>query len=490
MTFFHMVKKCLKTRSQTVAAFSIVGFALLVIFITSGCSGDGVGKHANWAEIQEMLPVVPDLTHANPEFAEKVQAAAATAFSGDATADSVVALSRLYHANGYLQEAMACYEALLQLDPENPRWKHLLAFLLSTYGYADDAELLWKDVIETASDYIPAKIRLADVYLKSNRLDEAKALYEKVESQESQNPYAFLGLARVAISQERWSDARELLESASKYSGGKIGKDLLVTVYEQLGNMDLAQVIRGETKASGSFVDIPDAWLEDVMLECYDATQLMNIGGLAAFAGDQWKGIEWLKRADEVDPENPMVHFQLAMMYHQVHQTALALKHYEIAAQLKPDFSDAWLKQVEIEEGRGNQTRADEIFYAGLMKCPQSPAYNLQYGMRLMKTGDRKQAQSYLAKAIELNPNEAAAYIQMSSNCFAMDRSEQGREYLEKALQVEPGNRLAMLTLCFYYIQSDNREGAQTWLEKIERHPRIDAGEKLNMKLKFQERFD
>lgn len=468
--------------------FLICSFAAAVMSTSLGCKQKGSSEVLS--EVVELLPPKPELVEVHPEFSEKLDLVIEITQSERPTLESVISLSRLYHANGYLQEAMACYEALLQLDPANARWKHLFAFLLSTYGYSDDAELLWKEVIESAPDYAPAKIRLADVYLKSNRLDEADAIYAEVKKAEPTNPYALLGLARVAISKENWADARDLLESASRNSDGKIGKDLLVTVYEQMGNHEMALVIRGEAKASGSFVDIPDPWLVDVMLDCYDPAQLMNMGGLAAFAGDNWKGIEWTQRALEIDPDNAMAHFQIASMYYQLRQTVQALKHYREASRLKPDFSDAWLKQVEIEAARGNQEKADEIFYQGLMKCPQSPAYNLRYGMRLMEAGDRKQARNYLQRSIDLNPNEAAAYIQMASNLFAMERMDQAREYLERALQVEPGNRLAMITLCFYFIQSGNREDAEEWLEQISNHPRIGASEKLNLKLKFQERFE
>ena len=452
-----------------------------------GCKDQG--RNAISAETIALLPAVPDLSGVPAVFKERVQTAAAIAQSDSPTLDSIKTLTRLYHANGYLQEAMACYEALLALEPENPRWKHLFAFILSTYGYADDAEILWTDTIELDAEYIPSKIRLADVFLKSNRLVEANELYMIVHNQEPKNPYALIGLARVAIAQEDWQSAKSQLEAASKHSAGKIGKDLLVTVYENLGDVRRAQVLRGEAKASGSFVDIPDPWLADVMIDCYDPAQLMNMGGLAAFGGDHSKGIEWSKRALEMDSKNPMAHFQIAEMYYQTRQLSKAYEHFELATQYKPDFSDAWLKMMEIEKSRGNLAGADEVFYTGFMKCPNSPAYNLQYAMRLMKEGSRKQATGYLERSIKLNPNEAAAYIQLASNYFALNQQAKAKDSLVKALDVEPGNALAMLTLCYFYINSGDQVNAKKWLDTIEAHPRIGASDRLDMKLKYQEAF-
>ncbi len=469
----------------------VVSFLLVCAFMVliSGCKKtDHAGEIP--VDLQARLPAVPELLGVNAEeFQTRLQQASAIAFSDAPTLESVKELSRLYHANGYLQEAMSCYEVLLALEPEQARWKHLFAFLLSTYGYADDAEGLWKEVIASSPDYVPAKIRLADVYLKSNRLEEANALYAAVKEETPGNPYALLGLARVAIAMENWGDAKNYLEDASRYSDGKIGRDLLVTVYENLGQQHLALMIRGEAKASGSFVDIPDPWLLEVMTDCYDPAQLMNLGGLAAFGGDVKKGIEWSRRAIQIDPENAMAHFQLAQMYYQLNQTAQAFTHFELATRYKPDFSDAWLRMVDIRTQAGEAAKAEELFYAGFMKCPLSPAYNMQYAKRLIDLGDRRQAIGYLKRSVELNPNEAAAYIQLASNYFAMDRMQEGRENLEKALEVEPGNRLALVSLCYYFINCRDQENARKWLDAVESHPRIGAAERLELKLKYQEVF-
>ena len=66
---------------------------------------------------------------------------------------------------------------------------------VSTYGYADDAENLWKSVIELDPNYVPARIRLADVLLKTNRLDESESIYREVSNSDPKNPYALLGLS-------------------------------------------------------------------------------------------------------------------------------------------------------------------------------------------------------------------------------------------------------------------------------------------------------
>ena len=48
-------------------------------------------------------------------------------------------LSRLYHANGFLSEAMQCYAALERIEPAEPRWRHRHATLLAGLAAGVDA---------------------------------------------------------------------------------------------------------------------------------------------------------------------------------------------------------------------------------------------------------------------------------------------------------------------------------------------------------------
>ena len=125
------------------------------------------------AFVAATLPPVPDLSAVPVVLRERIGAAESRALGRITSQKGLTELSRLYHANGFLAEAMRCYAGLEQLAPAAPRWLHLHASILAGYGEIEPALQLWRRVIQLAPAYGPARLRLGDCLLKANRPDEA-----------------------------------------------------------------------------------------------------------------------------------------------------------------------------------------------------------------------------------------------------------------------------------------------------------------------------
>ena len=458
----------MNTKSGLIHVSKIVFAAVVVVWFTNGC------RDHTQEVILEYLPETVDYAQLNAVATNRANLLLGNIDSGQNSLESFIELAQLFHANGLLREAISCYEGLLQVDPESAKWSHLLATLLAGYGYAEDATSLWLDVIEREPEYVPARIRLGDLYLKSNRLDEAEQTYRTVLEMDPKNPYAMVGLARLAMQSEDWPQAEKYLVRASAVSGGKIGKDLLVTVYEAEGKTYEAMVIRSEAKASGSFVDIVDPWMDEVNTHCYNPDMLVALGGYTVSRGDLKTSIELFKKALDIDPDHLMAHYQLSFIYEAFGMYELAIEHLNAAVDLKKDFADAWIKLTGLHEKKGDPGEALRIFYSGLMNCPKSPAYQIEYARRLKKEKKYTAAIAALKKSIEYRPNEALAYVELSSCYLALGREDEGVEALERALTVEAGDLPAMTSLCYYSILSEDKERAREMLTQLQKHPRFD----------------
>ena len=441
---------------------------VIVVWLTNGCS------NRTQEVILQYLPETVDYAQLNPIAIERANVLLEQIHVGQDSLESFIELAQLFHANGLLQEAISCYEGLLQVDPKSAKWSHLLATLLAGYGYAEDATMLWLDVIEREPEYVPARIRLGDLYLKNNQLAEAEQTYRVVLEMDPKNPYAMVGLARLAMQSQDWSQAEKQLRRASSVSGGKIGKDLLVTVYEAEGKEYEAIAIRAEAKASGSFVDIVDPWMDEVNTHCYNPDMLVALGGYTISRGDLEASIELFTKALEIDPDHLMAHYQLAYIYESLGMNELAIEHLDAAIALKKDLADPWIKLAGLHEKNGDTGEASRIFYTGLMNCPKSPAYQIEYARRLKKEGKYRVAAEALKKSIEYRPNEALAYVELSSCYLALGQVDLGVEQLERALAVEAGDLSAMTSLCYYSILSDNQTRAIELLTELQKHPRFD----------------
>src|SRR5687768_13349671 len=81
-----------------------------------------LAKGAQQALVSESLPALPDLSVAPTTMRDRITAADTRAKSRTGAEDGMIELAQLYHANGFLDDAMSCYAGLERLQPDEPRW--------------------------------------------------------------------------------------------------------------------------------------------------------------------------------------------------------------------------------------------------------------------------------------------------------------------------------------------------------------------------------
>jgi len=459
--------------------------SLLLILLSLMFSGCGKERPPI---IDELLPAIPDLEMWPAELEQRIESASIESLEGEDPIQAVAKLSRLYHANGYLKEATACYNILMELDPNNARWPHLLATIKAGYGMLDEAVPLWETTTKLDPEYTPAFIRLGDVYLKMNEVDKAEEVYSTALKKDGRNAYACLGMARVAIAREDYPEARKFLEKGVNYSNFRIGTDLLASVYKQLGLQDKANYLL-RTKNIGAFTDIPDPWHWDLLHDCYDTYRLATAGGNAAHAGDHAVGLRLLERAANMDAQDPMLQYQLGALALRTGDLDKAEKYLKRCVKLKADFSDGWFQLIKLYEARKDKRNALITLESGLVNCPESPALLLMKGLTYQEKGDDQRALQYLKRSAELRPNEALAFNYIAHIYFSKNDTENGRIYMEKALIAEPGNTMALSTLTFLAILEKDKERADELFTRIRFQARVDPAELKQLADKYKAIF-
>jgi tetratricopeptide (TPR) repeat protein len=436
------------------------------------------------------LPALPSLEDAAPPLRRALERADAQLRTPGNNLADLIRMSQLYHGNGYLNKAIETYDLLLRLAPENPQVPHLLAFILAGYGRLEVALPLWQQAVSQAPDYLPAQVRMADALFKLSRFEEAQSAYERVLAADPKNPYGLVGLARLAIHEGAYARARGLLIEAAGESDNRIGVDLLVTVFEQLGEDDKAAYLRGQAKAMGSFSDIEDPWLNQLLDACYDPYQLVSGGGFAAFSGDLQRAAVLLERALLLDPGNASAYYSLADVHARRGDVSAAMEAYRQVIARDPMRADAWLKLSELQREAGNVELADQTLREGLVRRPDSPALNLAWGDRLHQQGSLRLAERYVRRSIEERPNEAPAYISLAGIFFEQGRLEEGEAQLLAALEYEPGHPIVLLMMANINITLKQREAAEFWMGEIARQPRVLGQDARRIQQKYEATFD
>ncbi|EDY82508.1 tetratricopeptide repeat domain protein [Verrucomicrobiia bacterium DG1235] len=440
------------------------------------------------ALIASAAPEVPVSSISNPELLKRIQTATTQSKDGPEQLEALAELSRLYHANGFTNEAWQCYATLTLVEPDQPRWPYRFGRILAGYGQLEEATPLFQKAAKLDPQYTPSHIRLGDTLLKQNRFEEARDAYQAALSVDSQNPYALVGYARIAIADEDWSEARQQLEKAVQVSNYQIGADLLADVYEKLG-LEAKETEVIQNLSWGSYADIPDPWSLTLMDDSYDAYQVSIAGGWVAHQGDVLTGLRYIKRAVMLDPESSTLQYQIAGIYLNLGDDQNAEIHFKRCVELQPDFSDAWLSLIEIAKRRQSPTLLRRTLDSALRAAPDSPSLNIERGKVILAQGRHSQAIPYFQKAIDVRPHEAVGYIELAQAYLKSNQVEKGVEQLREALLREPNHPIALSSMAFDAIMRGDKADADQWFQRMKLQPRITANEIGKLSSMYQQQF-
>lgn len=455
---------------------------LLMVILVGWCAFGARGR----AGAVVTFPAVPAFDETQHRLRDAVASATAGADSPERAREALQQLARLYHANGYLDEAQACYDVLEELNPDEPRWPHLHAVILSGYGDFEPALARWKRVIELSPDYLSAHLRLAEGELKSNRPEAAAEIYKAVLQRWPDEPYAQLGLARLDFEAERWEEARRRLEPLVDQTEYRLGYDLIVSVYEKLGENDKAKKIRGQMKASGAFREAPDPWFDELLEFCFDPYRIAIAAGSRS---DPEETRALILRAIELAPGDVSYRLQLVSHYTEQKNAPAALETLRQLTAQAPEFADGWARLASLHLDFKEDAAAARVLVEGLKHCPDSPSLRLMWGTMLRRAGRLDEAMQELKLSIQLRPTEAAAYVELAHAHLTQGDVEAGLASLHRSLEAEPENPAALIFLAFHSISIGNRAEADGWMERVGRQPRVAAEPALRLTQAYRAKF-
>lgn len=435
------------------------------------------------------IPEAPVLADRPQVLIESIALAETRARSWKKAREGLVELSRVYHANGFYPEAMACYEGLAEMDGDHPRWLHLQATIIANFGRMDDALPMRMRVVELAPDYIPGRLRLGDILLKTNRIAEAATVYAEVSKRAPGDPYALLGLARCALATQDWNKAKEYLNQAIAQHPGFVGAlSLMVTVSEHLGDLATAEASKN-AMAGGVFTDLPDPWVDELSEVCYDAYLLSVAASVANFAGNRPAALELINRAIFLSPDAISYRRQAAQYFIQEGNFGAAKTQLEKALAINPADSDCWLRYLDALRGLGQTQAAVTALRTALSHCPESSALHLDYARWLKSANRLDEAIAEFRRGYQLRPSEASPLVELATTYLSAGRTDEAVQSLHEALERQPGHPTALATMAYIEINNRNESEARRWFDQVRRQAKITPELLRNLNQAFQQQF-
>ncbi len=448
----------------------------VVVLVGAGLGGTWFWRaHSNAARIESVLPNPPALSGKAEILAGLLADAERKAKTPSSTTEGVAELGRLYHANDFIAEAAVCWEFLRHEQPNEPRWLYYLADIRRLQSeYSDHAELLEK-TLALAPDYAPAHLQLANLVFKSGDLAAAARHYELRLRALPKDPYARLGLARIALQQHRRDDAKSLLQQLLADSPHfSSGHNLYAELLAAEGSEDDANRHRWLGRETLRYREPADPWLDELRAWCYDYDRLCVFGTIE-FQADQFDpAANYFERAIRVDRHRPDAYELLGSLYLKRGDAARARSLLETALPLLPPTKSSRIVAFLSQAQRELKQPAEALQTARLGLQQAGPHADLLDALAhaLAETGQHEEAVTTWQDALAKSPGDAGMNFNLAKSYLALRRLDDALAALDRSLTLQPTYLPTLLLRGEIELQANHLDVAENYLRPaFESHP-------------------
>jgi len=277
-----------------------------------------------------------------------------------------------FHKDGKLQDAEACYRAILQIQPKHPDANHNLGLIADSFNKPEAALSLFKTALEAAPSqgqfwisYIAALIKNKQIEHAKNVLDQGKKMGltgEKVNALYKQLTSMNLEL-ETEISTVRQGEKLLSLDNqapAEKRMNIKLSKKLLQKEINDLfEHYEKKSYIKAEGMARSIIRQIPTHQLSWKIL----GATLKQIGRLE-------EALIVSRKTVELVPIDPEALSNLGNVLQELGRLEEAEKSYLKTLELKPSFAEVYYNLANVLQELGRLEEAEKSYKKAIKLKP------------------------------------------------------------------------------------------------------------------------
>jgi HemY protein len=462
-------------RTPTILAASLA--AVLAFAAVAAASAFAWHRYRLPARVQAALPPVPsDLAQKSAELEKRVAAAGALTHDRAHALEAVADLGRLYHANGYLREAEACWRLLRAEQPREPRWAYYLADARRTAGDGEAMAALLAETVRLAPDYAAASLQLADFELKTGRPDAAESHYRHRLALLPRDPYARLGLARVALQRGNRGEARTLIEQIVHDTPDfSTAHNLYAEMLAADGQAAEAFRQRNLGREAGRYRETEDPWIEDLHAWCYDPKRLVLLATTAFQTRRRDRAVPLFQRALQLAPADAAIYETFGTLFLDLGEPAKAQPVLEQGLRLPGHDHTHVMLAVKLAESLRLQKHASDaldVVRAALAAAPGAYELHSELGTVLVDLGRVEESLQAYRDALAIAPNDAFSNFSLGSGLLALGRRDEAMDYLKRSLTLQPTYPQTLILLGRLALDAGDLEGARRYLQPLyDSHP-------------------
>lgn len=429
-----------------------------------------------WRRQQEVAALPPAAQHLPPPeghpraLQERLAQARSRALDGDAV-EGLAELGRLYQENGYLAQAGECWRWLQARQPGEARWFYFEAELRRMEGDQAPIAALLEQTTRLAPDYAPAWLKLADLEFKSRRFAAAAEHYQERLRRVPRDPYARLGLVRLAQLDGRRDESRTLLEAIIRDTPGfSPAHNLYAEILATAGDAAGARQERWLGRETGRFREAEDPWLDQLHEACLHPGRLTVLATLEFQTGNGPRAIEYLKRALTVAPGDAGLHESIGDLYLKLGDATAARAALERAIVVAGPGKASPAVFVSLSEACRRLHLPDEALAAaekGLSEGRDALELHTAKGAALTDLNRHAEAIAAYREALAQNPNDPDANFNLAISSLALGRRDEAVTALERSLTLQPTMVKSLKLLASLALEGGQLENASHYLRPL-----------------------
>jgi tetratricopeptide (TPR) repeat protein len=392
----------------------------------------------------------------NLHLVQKDQKQAGEEFKKAAELAPVRSMERLKYAAfesaiGDVEEVRRIATEMTKQAPDfSPGWTLLAEVAFKAKKY-DEALSLLENVFGRDPEYVDGRRLQGNVLLAKGDMKKAVEVLERLDQTYPDTPLIKYQLAQAYVQTNNMNQAKVALDQVVSINPNYDDAVLL------LGQINLAtghadKVIEPMNRLLKKRPDLRNAAL--VLARAY--------GSLNRF-DDAAVVLEEQARLAPNDPQLPMM---LGLIYRQTKRNDEARQAFEKAAQLMPNDLFPIDQLIELDLLDRHFDAARQRIRSQFQKTPDAPAAHFFEGKILIGEKKWDSAEAELQKTLQLDPNFSAAYDLLVQSYLATNKVSQAINELQAQLARTP-NAQALLTLALLYERTGNFPQARDVYEKL-----------------------
>jgi tetratricopeptide (TPR) repeat protein len=405
------------------------------VFLIKG----GVGF---WHQFTAPAPPSPDLTGVDDPLVVKAVTSARTAVERNmGVADAWGTYGKVLRAHEFEAESNCCFRQAERLNPKDPRWPYLLGRGLRSSD-PDQAIACLERSVRCGGVVMSPRLLLGELLLDRHRIEEAELLFRAVLEKEPENPRAHLALGRLALGRNQLEQSLDHLERAAAGAPDiKATHSVLAQVYSRLGKTEQAEE---QVRLMAPLAEEwywPDPYQDEVL------ALWVGLKARLSIAADFWKqrrrdeAIRYLQAVVADYPESEKAQFMLGDKLNIVERYAESEAPLREAVRLDPAFARAHFELGYCLHQKGRSDQAAACYRKAIELQPDYALAHYNLSFCLAEQGDRPAAIASLRIAVRYKPEVAKAHRNLGKLLAQQGEYVEAREALQRAVQLAPSDQ-------------------------------------------------